>query len=68
MKEEIKPLNNKQQMFIVETLLPFAKTTHQSKFVTKTLEEVLQLKEYDRIDKFIIEFAINALKEYQIKT
>ena len=59
----MKPLNPIQEQFIKSRLLPFAETVGESEFVVVTLEEVLKRKQYDEIDKLVIEFAINKMKE-----
>lgn len=64
----MKPLNSKQARFLETKLLPFARNLgHQEDFV-KTIEMILFKKEYDMVDKLIIEFLTDKMKELENNT
>ena len=58
-------LTESQAHFIKTKLLPFARNLgHQEDFV-KTIEMVLFKKEYDKVDKIIINFLTDKMKELE---
>jgi len=68
----MKPLNPIQEQFIRNRLIPFARDLgRQTDFVTdfvKRLEIILEQRQYDEVDKIIIEFLMNKLKENLYET
>ena len=61
----MKPLNSKQAHFLETRLIPFAQNLGSQEDFVKSLEIILEQEQYDRVDKIIIEFLMNKLKELE---